>query len=237
MNIDTIRKNIVGDYGIASSNRYQISIISNAGLSAAIGISGVTEPIVYEYDQSGTNSGAKLSYLADEVTIPGYNIATGELKGIVPGINPKYAHTRQFSEANITFMMDINHTPLKMMDNWANYMFPTIDANGTSYFKTRYYDDYCADIVIDKIETGSSRVARLSPAQRMALGTGETCYTVTRTRLINAFPYVMSGITVNNGPNQPIKFQTTFYYERMVQENPEDSRGPIIPPDRREDTT
>lgn len=242
MNIDTIRKNIVGDYGLASSNRYQISIIPLSDLGTAIDITGVTDPGVYEYDQSGTNRGAKLSYLADEVTIPGYNIATGEFKGPVPGINPKYAHTRQFSEANITFMMDAQHIPFKVMHNWADYMFPTVDAGaakgGVSYYKTRYYDDYCADIIIDKLETGSPRVEKLSQAQKMRLGSGETCYTVTRTTLKKAFPYVVSGVTVSNGPNQPVKFQTTFYYERMIQETPRDSRGavsapPITAPDTR----
>ena len=226
MNIDTIRKNIVGDYGLASSNRYQITIVSNQGLSQAIGVSGVTSPISYESNNSATNSGAKLSYLADEVTIPGYNIATGEFKGPVPGINPKYAHTRQFSEANITFMMDHDHLPFKVMHNWADYMFPTVSASGNAYYKTRYYDDYCADIIIDKIETGNPELAKqqLTGAQRITQSSRETCYSVSRIVLYKAFPYVMSGVTVSNGPNQPVKFQTTFYYERMTQETPRNDR-------------
>ena len=223
MNIDTIRKNIVGDYGLASSNRYQISIISGGELSEAIDIQGVTEPRVYEYDQA-TGNGVKLSYLADEVTLPGYNIATGEFKGPVPGINPKYAHTRQFSEANITFMMDRDHLPFKVMHNWSDFMFPTTEVDGVAFFKTRYYDDYCADIVIDKMETGNPNVEKLKPSQRNVLGSGETCYPVSRITLKNAFPYVVSGVTVSNGPNQPVKFQTTFYYERMIQETPEIER-------------
>lgn len=228
MNIDTIRKNIVGDYGLASSNRYQITIASNPNLSTAIGVTGVDSPISYESNASATNSGAKLSYLADEVTIPGYNIATGEFKGVVPGINPKYAHTRQFSEANITFMMDHDHLPFKVMHKWADYIFPPQTAQteggegGVAFYKTRYYDDYCADIIIDKIETGNPelRKQKLNEQQRIGLTSRETGYTVTRVHLYKAFPYVMSGVTVSNGPNQPVKFQTTFYFERMVQSTP-----------------
>ena len=225
MNIDTIRKNIVGDYGLASSNRYQITIASNPNLSTAIGVTGVDSPISYESNASATNSGAKLSYLADEVTIPGYNIATGEFKGVVPGINPKYAHTRQFSEANITFMMDHDHLPFKVMHKWADYIFPPQTEGGESgvaFYKTRYYDDYCADIIIDKIETGNPELKKqkLNEQQRIGLTSRETGYTVTRVHLYKAFPYVMSGVTVSNGPNQPVKFQTTFYFERMVQSTP-----------------
>lgn len=224
MNIDTIRKNIVGDYGLASSNRYQITIESSTDLSAAIGVSGVESPITYESNASATSTGAKLSYLADEVTMPGYNIATGEFKGVLPGINPKYAHTRQFSEANVTFMMDHDHLPFKMMHKWADYMFPIQTDSGNPFYKTRYYDEYCADIIIDKIETGNPALLkqRLTEAQRMGLTSRETGYTVTRVRLHKAFPYVMSGVTLSNGPNQPLKFQTTFYYERMSQETPSD---------------
>lgn len=231
MNIDTIRKNIVGDYGLASSNRYQITIVSsNIGLSQAIGVTGVSSPIAYESNSSATNPGAKLSYLADEVTIPGYNIATGEFKGPVPGINPKYAHTRQFSEANITFMMDHDHLPFKVMHNWGDYMFPTIDAEGTPFYKTRYYDDYCADIIIDKIETGNPELKkqRLTGAQRTTQTSRETSYTVSRIVLFKAFPYVMSGVTLSNGPNQPLKFQTTFYYERMMQGTPSNNRFGVV---------
>ena len=63
------------------------------------------------------------------------------------------------------------------------------------------------DIIIDKLE----------PIQRdtnikSAKSSRETHVTVTRTRLINAYPYLVNDITVNKFSNQPIRFQATFYY-------------------------
>ena len=232
MKIDRILRNIVGDYGLSASNRYQISILANEQLSDAIGIIGSTAPISYESNgaagNSKTENAFKLSYLADEVNIPGYSIATGDFKGSVPGINLKYAHTKQYNEFNITFMMDHDHLPFKFMNSWADYIFvrnpvgSQAESNQSIYYKTRYYDDYCADMIIDKLEIGNPALERrrLKQSQIMQLSTRETYYAVSRVKLTNVFPYVMSNITVSNGPNQPLKFQTTFYYEYLTIEEP-----------------
>jgi len=228
MRIDRILRNIVGDYGLSASNRYQISVLANQELSDAIGITGSTAPIAYESNgaagNTGTENAFKLSYLADEVNIPGYSIATGDFKGPVPGINQKYAHTKQYNELNITFMMDHDHLPFKVLHNWVDYMFPRnpigsqAESNESIYYKTRYYDDYCADMIIDKLEIGNPSLQRrqLKQEQIMQLSSRETYYSVSRIKMTNVFPYVMSNVTLSNGPNQPLKFQTTFYYEYMT---------------------
>jgi hypothetical protein len=230
MKIDTILKNIVGDYGLSASNRYQISVLPNQNLGEAIGVIGSLTPISYESNGGVFNgpsgNGLKLSYLADEVNIPGYSVATGDFKGSVPGINLKYAHSKQYNELNITFMMDSNHLPFKFMNSWVDYIFPRnpigseAESNQTIYYKTRYYDDYCADMIIDKLEAYNPQVKRLSQPQIMGLTSRETYHAVSRVRLTNVFPYVMSNISVSNGPNQPLKFQTTFYYEYLTVEEP-----------------
>ena len=226
MKINDIMTNIVGPYGLASSNKYQISIqprstdlssaLTKYGLEGAY--KGVEDPIVYETDSSTFDG--KLSYLCDECSIPGYSFATGEFKGATPGINIRYAHTKVFNELTLGFLMDMKHIPYKIMQNWSDYIYKRRDTTGTStersFFELEYYNYYVADIIIEKIEPNNEMPVRY----RNALSSYQTHKSVSKLKIVNAFPYTMSNISMNNGPNQPIKFQTSFYYEYMVQIDP-----------------
>jgi len=211
MKIDDIRKNIVGDYGIANSNRYQISFLPpNDKFRDNVLYKGVDNPGPV-FDQEigiGNVANASLtSWLADEVNVPGFTVATDELKGFLPGINLKYAHTKTFSEANISFILDHKHTPYKVMQRWGEYVFGHTEEvkKPNDYIRTNYYDNYTADLIIQKIETNDNTV--------------EPVNVVSSYVLKNAFPYTLSAMTFSNGPNQPVRFQAAFYYEYLREES------------------
>ena len=217
MKIDDIRTHIIGKYGIANSNRYQISFIPGPGLRQWMNYSPMQQPIHYDKKWNTNSARAQIfSWLADEIQLPGYNVVTGDLKGYVPGINMKYAHTKSFQECQISFILDREHTPYKIMQKWGEYIFehndePTISgdrgrAAPDSYIKTRYYDDYTADLLIDKIETKDKNGKEV----------------VSRYRLTNAYPFTVSAITYANGPNQPLRFMTNFNFEYMRELEPPD---------------
>jgi len=221
MKIDDIRKNIIGDFGLASSNKYHIaftpsSAINSNALIAALGIEGgVSTPI--EYESGGNSRGLKLSLLADEVSIPGFSIATGDLKGAVPGINARYGHTKAYNEFNITFMLDMDHTPFKFMQRWSDFMFqnePIGNSEINIYKIPAYYDEYCLDVIVEKIEPN----VRWDPKYRAQnlLNSRATHNSVSKIKIVKAFPYTMSNISFSNGPNQPVKFQVSFYYEYLI---------------------
>ena len=216
MKIDDIRTHIIGKYGIANSNRYQISFIPGPGLRQWMNYSPMQQPIHYDKKWNTNSARAQIfSWLADEIQLPGYNVVTGDLKGYVPGINMKYAHTKSFQECQISFILDREHTPYKIMQKWGEYIFehndePTISgdrgrAAPDSYIKTRYYDDYTADLLIDKIETKDKNGKEV----------------VSRYRLTNAYPFTVSAITYANGPNQPLRFMTNFNFEYMRELDPD----------------
>ena len=232
MNIDRIRKNIVGDYGLATSNQYHISFelppllsinsdgtltefMNNRGFPFA----GSAIPESYGRNDNVVNNGTKLSFLADEVNIPGYSIATGDFKGSVPGINVRYAHTRNFTEMNIAFLMDMDHTPLKFLRLWSDFIFGFETSFGvssaipTTFSQLQYYNNYAHDIIIDKLEPNTS-----SETKSKAKSSYDTHNVVTRTRLHKAFPYMINDVTVSNAPNQPMRLQATFYYEYFTTE-------------------
>ena len=207
MKITNVLSNIIGPSGLASSNRYQISFEfgKNPSLASAVGVSGVPEPRDYE-NTSLLSNGAKLSYLADEVNIPGYSVSTGDFEGHAPGMNQKYAHTKTFRDFTITFLMDQDHLPFKMLHKWAEFIFPYQklgeDARSRDFVLTNYYNDYTCNMVIDKTE--------LVPSERQRtdkLPAKSTIY------LYNVYPYLINDITVSNGPNQPLKFQASFFFE------------------------
>ena len=207
MKIKDVMSNIIGPGGLASSNRYQISFEfgKNAPLSSAVGVFGVPEPRIYE-GTSLVSDGAKLSYLADEVNIPGFSVSTGDFEGHAPGMNQKYAHTKTFRDFTITFLMDQDHLPFKMLHKWAEFIFPYQklgeDARSRDFVLTNYYNDYTCNMVIDKTEhiPGERQLKDKLPAK-------STIY------LYNVYPYLINDITVSNGPNQPLKFQASFYFE------------------------
>ena len=207
MKITNVLSNIIGPSGLASSNRYQISFEfgQNALLANTVGVSGVPEPRMYE-GTSIDSEGAKLSYLADEVNIPGFSVSTGDFEGHAPGMNQKYAHTKTFRDFTITFLMDHDHLPFKMLHKWAEFIFPYQklgeDARSRDFVLTEYYNDYTCNMVIDKTE--------LVPSERQRkdkLPAKSTIY------LYNVYPYLINDITVSNGPNQPLKFQASFFFE------------------------
>jgi len=189
--------NIVGPYGLASSNRYQISFEFNGALAAATAVA----PSINSTELCVT-SGEKLSYLADEVNIPGFSVSTGEFEGHVPGMNQKYAHTKTFRDFSVTFLMDHTHLPYKVMQKWGEFIFPyqsldTIDTEkGRNFIATEYYNNYACGMTIRKLEHEPSK----------------DVFT-TGLYLHNVYPYIINDMTVSNAPNQPLKFQVSFYYE------------------------
>ncbi len=234
MNIDRIRANIVGDYGLSSSNKYHISFLLPSNTSTAetlkeylnkkgLNTISTIEPAVYDSNSSSENdAGMVLSYLADEVNIPGYSIATGEFKGFRPGINARYPHTRNPNECSIAFLQNMKHTPLKFFRYWADYIFgfnitefdeTELNGNKEPYGLMNYYDDYVCDIVIDKLEPNVNTVTKLN-----AISSFETHNVVTRTILRKAYPYLSNDFTVGNGPNQPVRVGVTFFYEYLQTE-------------------
>ena len=113
MKINEIRQHIIGDYGIANSNRYHISFVPGVNLGEWLDYSPLEAPQVYDREWNPNSKNAQIfSWLADDVQLPGFNVATGDLKGYVPGVNMKYAHTKTFQECQINFILDtffINH--------------------------------------------------------------------------------------------------------------------------------
>lgn len=221
MKITDILSNVVGPGGLASSNRYHVSFefkpstdsdTASSGLASRLGIAPIQNTQSFETgfpaDTAAKNT-VILSYLCDELNLPGYSVSTGDLKGYVPGINARYAHTKTFRELSMTFLVDRNHLPLKFLHSWVEYIFPNQEIGATSdfYYLTEYYNNYTCDILIEKLEAFNTPLTRKTAAATTA--------GVSKFRIYNAFPYIVNDIGLSNGPNQPLKIQASFYFEHM----------------------
>ena len=237
MKITDILTNIVGPGGLAASNRYHVSFLPGETLKNAIGIAGLQSPNIYDKEFNSDekiNNGIKLSFLCDELSIPGYSVSTGDLKGYVPGINARYAHTKTFRELSMTFLMDHTHLPLKFLQAWGEHIFPykqigeaeedpgnTNFSGNHEYFNlTNYYNDYVCDIFIEKIEAFNNGYGKYQNSYYSSGG-------VSKFRIYKAFPYIINDITLSNGPNQPLKVQVSFYFEHMREIAPSRTGVPL----------
>ena len=77
------------------------------------------------------------------------------------------------------------------------FLLDCLEEARNNYVLTNYYNDYTCNMVIDKLE----RTGKGESRARSSL------------YLYNVFPYLINDITVSNGPNQPLKFQASFYFE------------------------
>jgi hypothetical protein len=104
---------------------------------------------------------------------------------------------------------------------WSDFIFGFESSLGvnsgtitpTIYSQMQYYNNYTKDIIIDKLEPNTSSRTKFS-----ANSSYDTHNVVTRTRLHNAYPYMINDLTVSNAPNQPMRLQSTFYYEYFTTE-------------------
>jgi hypothetical protein len=220
MKIDTILKNVVGNYGLASSNKYHVSISNmGVGLGTTLGLDNISDPSVFELEASAGRAATKLSYLCDECNIPGFSFATGDVKGLSTGINIRHAHTKVFNELSLTFLLDMSHTTYNVFQNWSDYIFNRQGPAGyskESYSSMQYYDNYCADIVISKLEPNRRDLGVREFFNIDGKVSSRNTHSVVNTVVAHkAFPYSMNNLSFSNGPNQPVRIQVSFYFEYL----------------------
>lgn len=146
-----------------------------------------------------------INALADDVTIPGRRITTGQIRSV--GAMRRFATDTSFSEMTISFLLPKSLYHRQLFEKWMN--LTASDAEN----RVTFYNEYTSNITIKKWELGSPVVyeGRNASGQK----TRSRLNRVTGAwMLYGAFPFDMSAITLNNGPTSLIKLDISFYYER-----------------------
>lgn len=146
-----------------------------------------------------------INYLADEVTLPGRRITTGQLRTV--GAMRRFATDSTFGEVQISFILPQDLYHRTYFERWMNYT--ASDAEN----RVTLYDEYTTQIVLNKWELGSGIVFKgpdkngRKMEQRLNRVTGTW-------QLYGAFPFDMSAITLSNAQADLIRLDVSFYYER-----------------------
>lgn len=190
-------------YGsLAQTNLYQLYItpswVAPRGMATFLSNPDVLES--YKLDSKFITG--SLGLLCSDATLPASAYATSEVKDNFMGITQEFAHTRMYTDVDLTFYIDLNYQVLGFFEAWMNYISGagelTLDSFNAGYYRRfNYPDNYKHDgIYIRKFEkdwkkSDSSMVYRLK----------------------NAFPKSMNSIPVSYGGSEIMKVTVSFNYD------------------------
>ena len=152
--------------------------------------------------------GDDLGILCSAAELPGSSFATADIRGNYQGIVEKMAHTRQFVQMNLEFMVDRDYKSLKFLEHWMEFISSGSEAlqrnpghptEKAYHIRMRYPDEYKTDQTkIVKFERDFDR-ARF------------TEYT-----FIGLFPISLNAVPVMYANSQVLKATAIFSYDRYV---------------------
>ena len=164
--------------------------------------------------------------------MPGVTMSDSEYR-ITNTPQLKYAYGAVFNEFAVTFTMDANSNIRKLFDKWTNIIYPYSQFRGVGdgVLRTRYKDDYIADITVVKYERGSSSARNKMKGKRI---TGKRIIpdggenrdslfldnvAVHGVTMKNAFPKSIDSMTLSGDAGQLTQFSvlsSTSHYKQVL---------------------
>lgn len=200
-------------YGaLAQTNYYQLYITTDWG------VSGTTDPTENGIKKFLKNEDVRRSYgltegfitrniglLCSEAVLPASSYATSEVKDNFMGVTQEFAHTRMFTDMDLTFYVDGGYQVLGFFEAWMNYISggnekgePLLSSFDKGYYRRFNYPDFYKHngIYIRKFERNWKKETK------------SIVY-----RLKNAFPKSMSSIPIAYGGSEMMKVTISFNYD------------------------
>ena len=156
--------------------------------------------VVIPVGSTGQLASQKLDFLCDSVTIPGRQIKTTERQQ--PMFEMKMGYGMVQDNVSMTFYIDNDWTVWNFIQEWHKKIVGGMENNGAYKTHMRYYDDYAKNYNID--------------IYQLDVTSGKTLKHV---KLIEAFPFQLSSITLGNDNGELIKCSVEFYCLNWVDQN------------------
>ena len=168
-----------------------------------------------------------LSVSCSEAALPGSSLMTHELNNAHTGVTEKHAYRRAYDQvASFTFMVDHDHTAIKLFENWMSYIvgeqFATSPGitNYDYFYRVRYPELYTTDmrnggaLYISKFEKDYADTDSKKSLQY---------------RFIKSFPLSIVTMPVSYEASQLLKCTVNFTYSRYTidQETVKDTVKPV----------
>lgn len=193
-------------YGsLAQTNLYQLYITpdwaSGDGMSKFLQNPDVQES--YSLDSNFITR--DLGLLCSDASLPSSAYATAEVKDNFMGVTQEFAHTRMYTDIELTFYVDHDYKVLGFFEAWMNYISggnqsgePTISSYSKGYYRRFNYPDYYKHngIYIRKFEKDWKSNNR------------SMVY-----KLVNAFPKSVNSIPIAYGQSDLMKVSVSFNYD------------------------
>ena len=145
----------------------------------------------------------RLGYLCSEASLPSSSYATSEVKDNFMGITQEFAHTRIYTDLDLTFYVDAEYKVMRFFEGWMDYISgggAVAAASSPSrnvYRRFNYPNDY-------KLST--LNLYKFERDYRYSLNYN----------FINAFPKSVSSLPVSYGSAEILKITVTFNYDRYI---------------------
>jgi len=177
---------------------------SPTGLSGAF-----SDADLYNTNRNGYRLEERVSLLCTDATLPGSTFNTVEVKGHRQGIIERYANYRIYPNIDFSFLVDQDHTNIRLFETWMNYINPLEgDQNDTnSYFKMEYPDDYVLDFFITKFEKNDNHFNNELDLE----SSRKTVY-----KFLRGYPTNIASMPVSYEGTSLIKATITFQYDRYT---------------------
>lgn len=217
-------KGVIGT--LAQNNYYLVNVPLSDALRTHFSTSYSDDPQLKEINKFMS----RLGYLCSEATLPTSSYATAEVKDNFLGVTQEFAHTRLYTDIDLTFYVDDEYSILRFFEGWMDYIAggnqvnvePAAASytssssgipNGLSpniYRRFNFPDDYkVQNMVIYKFERDFNKVLE---------------YT-----FVNAFPKAVNPLPVAYGPADVLKVTVTFNFDRYLVRR-SDLKKENIPP-------
>lgn len=163
----------------------------------------------------------KLGYLCSEATLPTSSYATAEVKDNYMGVTQEFAHTRLYTDMDLTFYVDTDYSILRFFEGWMDYI-----AGGN----VRGVEPAAASILNRNIYRRFN-FPDFYKVQNMSILKFERDYDkVLEYAFVNVFPKGITSIPVSYGPADLMKVSVSFNYDRYVVKRSNITKD-NIPPD------
>ena len=198
---------------LAQTNYYHIQLTLPKSLEEHFKKSYSKDPALKNVQNFVSN---RLGYLCSDATLPVSSYATAEVKDNFMGVPQEFAHTRLYTDIDLTFYIDDDYTVLKFFEGWMDYVgggnsagdkknnIPAEPAIGTSnkrnvYRRFNWPDDY-------KVQTLNIIKFERNIKSKLVYN------------FINAFPKGLTAVPVSYGPADLLKVTVTFNFDRYIVE-------------------
>ena len=176
---------------VATTSNFLVKfVLPNSGLRSFLRRKGINDRFVVD----------DVGLLCSDAVLPGSALATINTVGDYQGLVERMVHTRNFTQINFDFYVDLEYKSMKFLEHWMEYISGSSTADPSSdnyHFKMRYPKEY---------KSNDTRVVKFEKDHNRFL----------EYRFIGLFPLSLSSVKVSYQGSQVLKATATFSYDRYV---------------------